>query len=198
MHYPLFCLVGPSGVGKDTIKKEIFLPYVISYRTRPKRKGEIDGIDGYFISKEEFLKRDKHNEWIAKTEYDGHFYGITKEQIKTLYDSPMIYVIDWKGVITLKESFAENHEWDPTKIISIFINAPKDSLKQRMILQGRDQNTIQRRLDQSEKDYEAAQFCDYIVENKDGQLDKTIKNIYKIIIQELLKQKTCSNLQVHI
>jgi guanylate kinase len=187
MHHKLFCLVGPSGVGKDTIKKEIFLPHVISYRTRPKRNGEIDGVDGYFISKEEFIERDQRNEWVAKTEYDGHFYGITKEQLKTLYDAPMIYVIDWDGVITLKESFKKSHEWNPDKIVSIFIYAPIESLKQRMVLQGRDPDTIQRRLNQAKKDYEAAKYCDYIVENKDGQLDKTVKDIYKIVIQELLK-----------
>ncbi|OXB94684.1 guanylate kinase [Parageobacillus galactosidasius] len=186
MHHKLFCLVGPSGVGKDTIKKEIFLPHVISYRTRPKRNGEIDGVDGYFISKKEFIERDQRNEWIAKTVYDGHYYGITKDQLKTLYDCPMIYVIDWNGVMTLKESFAKNPGWDHHKIISIFLHAPIKSLKQRMISQGRDPNTIQRRLNQAEKDYEAAKYCDYIVENKDGQLDKTIKDIYEIIIRELL------------
>jgi guanylate kinase len=182
--HKLFCLVGPSGVGKDTIKKHIMLPHVISYRTRPMRKGETDGVDGHFITKDEFLIKDQQNEWIAKTDYDGHYYGITIKEIEKLKHSPMLYVIDWDGVVTLKDTFEKLDGYDPKQIVSIFIYAPKDSLIERMSLQGRDRKTIESRIARLEKDYEAAKYCDYIVENYDGEFHKTIISIYEIIIKE--------------
>lgn len=59
----LVVISGPSGVGKGTVRKALFdmpnnnLVYSVSMTTRPKRPGEIDGVDYYFVSEAEFLKR---------------------------------------------------------------------------------------------------------------------------------------------
>jgi len=66
----LIILSGPSGVGKGTVRKALFdmpnnnLVYSVSMTTRPKRPGEIDGVDYYFVSEAEFLKRKKSGKFL--------------------------------------------------------------------------------------------------------------------------------------
>jgi len=183
----IFCLVGPSGAGKDTIKKAVGLPYIISYRTRPKRKNEKEGIDGYFISVKQFKEFDKLNLWIAKTEYpegSGNYYGITAAELEPLKDSPLLYVVDYTGVITLKESLRNTKEFSSEQVISIFIHSDEIELVNRMIDQGRDTKEIEKRIKQFTDDLKVANQCDYIVKNKQGQFESTLNDIYRIILKE--------------
>ncbi len=179
----IYCLVGPSGTGKSALIQRIPLPSVISYRTRNKRDGEVNGIDGHFISKEQFLEMDKDNLWIAKTDYAGNYYGITQGEILELEDKPMVYVIDWNGVITLKESFSKLQGYDPSQIASIFIHTPREDLESRMIIQGRRKDEIRARLDRADRDYSASGKCDYLIENRNDEIENAAYEIMKIILE---------------
>jgi len=181
----VFCLVGPSGAGKDTIKDLLPIPHLVSYRTRPKRHFEIEGVHGYFIDEDTFQEFKKHNWIAAETFYAGYHYCTLWDQFKALEYHPLIYVVDWNGVESLKKAFYEDPFFSPHQIVSIYIDSSTRSLKKRMKKQGRTKEEIQQRLKQIEEiDRPAAKKCDYVVENIDHQLTSTLDFIQSIILFE--------------
>lgn len=83
----LFILSGPSGVGKGTVRKEIFarkpdLKYSISMTTRERRKGEREGIDYYYKTREEFETLIKQNKLLEYAEYVNNYYGTPREFVE--------------------------------------------------------------------------------------------------------------------
>lgn len=172
----LYCLIGPSGSGKDTIKFASGLPYVISYRTRKKRPGEQQGKDGYFISRDQFKLLESN--MIAKTEYNGELYGITLKQLEELKSSDMIYVIDWDGYKYMKEKIKDIGL--PIEAISVFIDIDSDDIRSRMIKQGRRQEEIEERIRLLPLDLDKKIHCDYIIENK-TTVDNALAQLHKII-----------------
>lgn len=180
----IFCLVGPSGTGKSVIAESIPLPQVVSYRTREPRAGEVDGLHGHFISKEKFLEMKKQDLWIAETLYSGNYYGITQGELLELEQAPMVYVVDWDGVVTLKYALSHLIGYDPEQVVSIFIHTPREDLETRMLKQGRDKTEIKARLDRADRDYAVNQNCDYVIQNLNGMFDTTLCEIMKVIIKE--------------
>lgn len=180
----VFCFVGPSGTGKDTIARMIPLPQVVSYRTRDIRKGEIDGVHGHFISKERFEEMARENIWIAETDYAGNFYGITQGELFELEHSPMLYVIDWEGIEKFREGISQIEGYSPEQIVTIFIHTPRQDLETRMRHRGTDKEVIKARLDRADRDYASSFKCDYVVENRNGELENTAYEIMKIILKE--------------
>jgi guanylate kinase len=83
----LVVISGPSGVGKGTVRKALFempkhnLTYSVSMTTRAKRPGERDGIDYYFVSREEFLKRVDEGKFLEHAEFVGNFYGTPLDKV---------------------------------------------------------------------------------------------------------------------
>lgn len=183
----IYCLVGPSGTGKDAIAHKLGLPRVISYRTREPREGEIDGVHGHFITKEEFLEMDKQGMWIAKTFYAGHYYGITQGELLPLEDSSMVYVIDWAGVLTLKDTLNKLEGYSEDEVVSIFVHTPREDLEARMLhRKGMSRDEIKVRLDRADRDYAAMNRCDHVVVNPNELLNYTISNITEIILRDKL------------
>ena len=83
----LIVLSGPSGVGKGTVRKRLFenpnanFEYSISMTTRPKRPGEVEGKDYYFVSYEEFQNRIKENKFLEHAEFVGNCYGTPLDKV---------------------------------------------------------------------------------------------------------------------
>lgn len=80
----IFALVGKSASGKSSIEKVLYnegYNKIISTTTRPIRQNEVNGVDYYYISKEEFDKKLQNNDFIEHTEYNGWVYGINKKDI---------------------------------------------------------------------------------------------------------------------
>ena len=84
----LVVLSGPSGVGKGTVRKALFaMPeqnfvYSVSMTTRKQRPGEVDGVDYYFVSKEEFEERIKENKFLEYAEFVGNYYGTPLDKVE--------------------------------------------------------------------------------------------------------------------
>lgn len=89
----LIILSGPSGVGKGTVREQIFkdeslkLAYSISMTTRNPRPGEQDGIDYFFVSKEEFEQRVKKGALLEWAEFVGNCYGTPEDKVEELLNT---------------------------------------------------------------------------------------------------------------
>lgn len=122
MKQMIVCIVGPSGSGKTTLasiaSKELNIPTLCSYTTRPKRENEINGVDHFFVSKEEMPTKDK---MLAYTKFGDYEYWASIEQIPE--DKPILYVIDEKGLMMLMEEWGDQYE-----IASLFIKRDKKLL----------------------------------------------------------------------
>ena len=97
----LITITGPSGSGKDTVARMLSemggYKVLCSYTTRPKREGEIDGVEHYFVDKCNI----PHDKMLAYTQYGGYEYWVTIDQVK----NKSIYVIDEDGLKNLCERF---------------------------------------------------------------------------------------------
>ena len=176
-------LSSPSGAGKTTITKKLSQKYPnikvsISHTTRKPRSNEIDGVDYYFVSKNDFEDLIKKNHFYEHAQIFDNYYGTSKEFVKKLHEKKfdVVFDIDWQGTKKLS-SYKE------LNLIKIFILPPsKDELKKRLINRNQDNlKIVEKRLMQYESDIQHWFDYDYIVINNDlescfGQIEKIIKN----------------------
>lgn len=179
----LFVISGSSGVGKGTVLKSFLTKnpnfmLSISCTTRAPRKGEVDGVNYFFLSKDEFqncIDNDKFLEWA---EFAGNRYGTKKKYIKQCLEEgkDIILEIDTQGALQVKKQMPE--------AVLIFICPPSlETLENR--LRGRhteDEATIQKRMQEVKTELERAEKFDYKVINDD--LANAVAELEKVIIGE--------------
>ncbi len=182
MNKKLYVISGSSGVGKGTVLKGFLdrnpnFMLSISCTTRAPRPGEVDGVNYFFLSKEEFqdcIDKDKFLEWA---EFAGNCYGTKKKYINQCLaeGKDIILEIDTKGALQVKKQMPE--------AVLIFIAPPSlGTLETR--LRGRhteDEETIQKRLNEVKVELERAKSFDVTIVNDDlesaiAQLEAEIKN----------------------
>lgn len=122
MKQKIICIVGPSGSGKTTLasiaSKELQIPTLVSYTTRPKRDNELNGVDHWFVSQEQ---KPPKSDMLAYTKFGSYEYWANINQVPE--DKPIIYVIDEKGLMMLMEDWSEQYD-----IVSILIKRDKELL----------------------------------------------------------------------
>ena len=162
---------GPSGSGKSTLlgrllKEENDLYFSISSTTRAPRQGETEGVNYYFINKDEFKKGIDADEFLEWACVHGNYYGTSlKPVLKALKEGKIaIFDIDVQGFNIAKSKFAEN-------ITSVFITtASKNELKSRLQNRGTDSaQTIEKRLINAVGEMEHILEYDYFLINDDLQ-----------------------------
>ena len=194
----IFCLMGFSSVGKDTILKQVLkdmddVKPIISTTTRPMRKGETEGVEYYFIDDTEFFRRgtDFVEQRIYHTkvkengvEKDATWrYGIERMELEK--DDYLIVIVDSVGYKELKNYVGNG------RIVPIFISAPQEELKARALARGDLEAEVDRRL---KDDYE--RFMDFRVrtvyhevKNTNGRLEEAIKEVENIITKHINEVK---------
>lgn len=186
MNKKLFVISGSSGVGKGTVLKGFLqknpnFMLSISCTTRAPRKGEIDGVNYFFVSKEEFQNCIDNNKFLEWAEFAGNRYGTKRKYIRQCLDEgkDIILEIDTQGALQVKKQMPE--------AVLIFICPPSiETLENR--LRGRcteDEATIQKRLHEVQTELERAEKFDYRVVNDD--LENAIKELEQVIIGEQAK-----------
>lgn len=168
----LFVLVGPSGVGKNTIMRQILDSGVIPHlrqmptaTTRGVRVGEVEGIHHFFISVDEFKRMIAANELFEYQEVDpGKYYGVPRQPLEKAMreDNELLMAdIEVKGAAILKREL-------PDHVVLIYILPPSfDVLEQRIRNRGgADEVEIQQRLERAKRELPFADECDYRVVNE--------------------------------
>lgn len=186
----LFIISSPSGGGKTSLIGELVsqnnLTAVVSHTTRSMRKGEKNGVDYNFISKEKFTKMEQNKEFLESAQVFDNFYGTSfKELDKALETGDIVLNIDWQGASQIRGKI-EN-------IISIFILPPStEALKERLVERNLDDpEVIRKRLEQVQLEISHYEEYDYLVVNDD--FNSALQNLQAIIDANkcsLGKQKT--------
>jgi len=128
----IFCIIGKSASGKDSILKEILsdkrikLTHLLEYTTRAKRPSEIEGVNYRFISKKDVDSLTS----ITKLYYNDNYYIIPYDEILKNKEDDYILITSIRGVLDLKTFFEKEID---TQIIPIYIDVPEDDLIERAI-----------------------------------------------------------------
>ena len=187
MNKKLFVISGCSGVRKGTVLKEFMarnsddFMLSVSCTTRKPRVGEVDGVNYFFLTHEEFEKAVQEDKFLEHAQFAGNFYGTKKKFIKQKFEEGLniILEIETQGALQVKSKMPE--------AVLIFIAPPGqgvDELEKR--LRGRnteDEETIQRRLAEAKVELERAKQYDYVVVNDD--LERAINEVEEITRREL-------------
>jgi len=163
----LIVLSGPSGVGKGTVRKEIFsqpgnnFDYSISMTTRRMRPGEVNGKDYFFVSKEEFENEIKTGGMLEYAQYVDNYYGTPLKYVNEMLDAgkDVFLEIEVKGAMQVREKVPDG--------LFIFLTPPDlMELRQRIVHRGTDDlETINKRMHQAVAEIEMMQNYDYAVVN---------------------------------
>ncbi len=153
----IYCIVGPSGVGKTTVLNEIIRrhPEMVAIESYTDRLPRYAGETGHtFVTPEEFTRIKREKGMVAYTEFCGHRYGVTADMI----DTADLYVIDPAGVITLKELYRGRKG-----VYVIGLMADTDVLTERMKKRGDSEESINRRLEHDSVAFEGMEkICDSV------------------------------------
>lgn len=189
----LFVVSAPAGCGKDSIlekalSKDINLTYSVSATTRAMRAGETEGISYYFKSREEFEKMIDGGDLLEHTEYCGNYYGTPKQTVEEILADGrnVVLKIEIEGAGNVKKMLPE--------AVLIFILPPSmQELSRRLHKRGtEDEETIEKRLKQAEKEIACAYNYDYVIVN--GDLDAAVNDFVSIVKAESFKTERNSEL----
>ncbi|ASK63551.1 guanylate kinase [Virgibacillus phasianinus] len=184
----LFILSGPSGVGKGTVRKELFdqdtdLKYSISMTTRDMRPGERDGIDYFYKTNEEFERLIKQNQLLEYAKYVNNYYGTPRAYVEeTLAEGHDVFLeIEVQGALQVRENFPEG--------VFIFLFPPSlDELKTRIVNRGTEtQELVLNRLREARKEIEMMDAYDYVVVN--DRVEHAVEKVKSIIQSEHCKRE---------
>ncbi len=179
----IIVLSSPSGTGKSTLAKMLLEKYddiklSTSATTRKPREGEVEGVDYFFLSQEDFDKRVKNGEFL---EYAGVYdksYGTLKSQVEDKFNSgnDVLLDIDWQGNLLVSEKIK-----DKSEIIKIFLLPPSiEQLKGRLTGRATDsEEVIAKRMADAKNTITHYKEYDYIVINDD--LQKAFQEIEHLI-----------------
>lgn len=179
----LIVLSGPSGVGKGTVCSELRhkqndLVYSVSATTRAPRQGEIDGINYFFKSKEQFQDMIARDALLEYAEYVGNYYGTPRDFVERTLASgkDIILEIEVQGALKVKEKFPQG--------VFIFLVPPSlDVLKQRITGRGTENaDIINHRMNVAVEEMNLIHYYDYAVMN--DQIDAACHRIQSIIVAE--------------
>jgi len=181
----LVVLSGPSGVGKDAAidrmkEKGLDIHFAITATTRQKRPSEIDGVDYYFYSLDQFTSMIERGEFLESANVHGNLYGSPRRQVREQLSqgTDVLLKIDVQGARQVKAKVPD--------AIFIFLTPPSISdLVGRLRMRNTESDAERaRRIQNAYVEMEALETYDYRVVNHDNRLDEAVNQIGCIIEAE--------------
>jgi len=182
----LVVLSAPSGAGKDTLlarlRRRRFpwpLHIATTATTRPRRRGEREGVPYHFLSHQEFLRRRDDGWFLEHAEVYGHLYGVPKEEVTPHLEqgATVIAKIDVQGAASVRALFPD--------AVLVFLAADAQELEERMRTRGADDRAaLARRLATAGHELAQASWFDYLIVNPKGGLRQATDALAAIIIAE--------------
>ena len=180
----LIVFSGPSGVGKGTVRQEIFstpdhkFEYSVSMTTRAQRPGEKDGVDYFFRTRQEFEELIRQGQMLEYAEYVSNYYGTPLTYVNETLDKgiDVFLEIAVQGALQVKKKVPDG--------VFIFLTPPDlDELKDRLVGRGTDsQEVIAQRIERAKEEIALMREYDYAVVN--DQVPLAAERVKRIIEAE--------------
>ena len=168
----LIVFSGPSGVGKGTVRQEIFstpdhkFEYSVSMTTRAQRPGEVDGKDYFFRSREEFEELIRNGKMLEYAEYVGNYYGTPLTYVNETLDKgiDVFLEIEVQGALQVKKKVPD--------AVFIFLTPPDlNELQERLVGRGTDsEEVIAQRIERAREEIALMSEYDYAIVNDEVPL----------------------------
>ena len=168
----LIVFSGPSGVGKGTVRQEIFskpdhkFEYSVSMTTRAQRPGEVDGKDYFFRLREEFEELIRNGQMLEYAEYVGNYYGTPLTYVNETLDKgiDVFLEIEVQGALQVKKKVPD--------AVFIFLTPPDlNELQERLIGRGTDsEEVIAQRIERAREEIALMSEYDYAIVNDEVPL----------------------------
>jgi len=177
----LFVISAPSGTGKTTLARALLkllpdLRHSVSYTTRKRRPGEIDGIDYRFISEAEFTRMAEACEFLEWAKVHGNFYGTSEKALKAMTGQgvDVLLDIDTQGARQTREKLPD--------AVLIFILPPSlKTLKERLVGRKSDSpEDIKKRLKRALDEIKEYKIYDYVILN--DKLEEALEELKAVVL----------------
>jgi guanylate kinase len=184
----LIVLSSPSGAGKTTLARRLLeadagIRMSVSVTTRKPRRGEVDGVDYFFIDRAQFERLKRGRRLLEWAEVFGAFYGTPRAGVLELVEvgTDVLFDIDWQGARQLKKRL-------PGDVVCVFILPPDgQALERRLRTRNQDSEAaVARRLAAAAAEMAHWGEYDYVVVN--ANVDASVASLMSIIAAERLKR----------
>lgn len=182
----LFVISAPSGAGKTTVCREFMnlgldVSYAVSTTTRSPREGEKNGVDYFFVSREQFQDMIKNGDFLEYANVYKEFYGTSKKAVSDLLEKgiDVLVDIDTQGAAQIRKIMPDS--------VHIFVLPPSiNTLKQRLNSRGKDsEEVIMHRLSKAREEIKESLLYSYVVVN--DEVDKAVECLKNIYFSEKLR-----------
>jgi guanylate kinase len=180
----IFLLIAPSGAGKSTIIEQAIgdlsgLERIVTYTTRERRPGEVEGHEYHFVTTEEFERMKAAGELVEWQSFYGHQYGSLRTRLESAIadGQDLIGAYDVLGSLELMQEYLD-------QVVTIFILPPSvDELRRRLIERyGEETDEGHIRLERLQMEMDHALSFKYVVSNID--LEEAVRNVSGIVRAE--------------
>ncbi len=186
----LIVLSGPSGCGKGTVLANYFencgsdgVRLSVSATTRSPRPGEADGVNYYFLTREEFEDRINNDGFLEWACFCGNYYGTPKREVNMMLESgtDVILEIEVQGAMKIMETVDD--------CVTVFVMPPSlDELRRRLTDRGTEKSdVIDKRIEAAEREMQLAKKYTYVIVNE--EVEDSAHKLDCIIQAERLKNK---------
>lgn len=181
----LIVISGPSGVGKDSVinrmrERGLQIHFVVTTTTREPRPDEVEGVDYYFVTKDEFAEMIERGELLEYAFVYNDYKGVAKKQVLQAFEShkDVVMRLDVQGAETISRLA-------PDALLIFLTTKTEEELVERLtIRKSETPEGLKLRIATARQELKQIGLFDYVVINEENKLDQTVDMIEAIIIAE--------------